>query len=128
MATSEKIRFINKFLKSVKDPHTEVIIASLLQDYEHIAAEVDIYSHSLEVKVPIITSLIQIVESQRALVETGNISRLTYLALLFVPLSFVSGLFSMNANIAPGGERLLDLFHSGYSNMSHGVLCCSSSY
>ena len=50
------------------------------------------------------TSLIQAIDSRRSLTETINISRLTYLALSFIPLTFVSGLFSMNDNIAPGGK------------------------
>ena len=57
----------------------------------------------------VITSLVQAIDSRRLLIETINISRLTYLALSFIPLMFVSGLFSIINNIAPGG-RIFELY------------------
>ena len=50
------------------------------------------------------TSLIQIIDSQRSFAETANITRFTYLALVFVPLTFVASIFSMNDRFAPGGK------------------------
>ena len=76
----------------------------LIKDYSHIASSIDIYCRRLNDMVPIVTSLIQIIDSRRSLLETTNISRLTHLALVFVPLSYISGLFGMNENIAPGGK------------------------
>lgn len=58
----------------------------------------------LESLVSIPTSQFQAIDSRRSLIETIIISRLTYLALSFIPLTFVSGLFSMNDNIASGGK------------------------
>lgn len=77
----------------------------LLYDYEYVAEKIDDYSHRLESSLPVVTSLVQIVDSRRSFEETSNVSRLTYLALVFVPLTFTSGLFGMNANVAPGGKH-----------------------
>lgn len=81
----------------------------LLEDYQHIAQDIDTYGHRLEALVATATSLVQTIDCRRSLTETVNISRLTYLALSFIPLTFVSGLFSMNDHIAPGG-RLFGLY------------------
>ena len=68
----------------------------LIDDYEYISSCIEIYSQRLEAMIPTVNSLIQIFDSQQSLKETANISRLTYLALAFIPLTFVSGLLSMN--------------------------------
>ena len=102
MSFSQKIRHILDLLRSQGQP-TECS-TSLIEDWEGIGQGIDIYSHQLEARVPIVTSLIQIIDSQRSFAETANITRLTYLALVFVPLTFVSSLSSMNDRFAPGGR------------------------
>jgi hypothetical protein len=37
--------------------------------------------------------------------QAANITRLTYIALVFVPLSWVTGLFSMSEHYSPGQEQ-----------------------
>ena len=76
----------------------------LIEDYKYIAFSVDAYSRRLEALVSIATSLIQAIDCRRSLTEILYTSRLTYLALSFIPLTFISGLFSINENIAPGGK------------------------
>lgn len=100
MASSHKLHYVIRFLKhrSDHDRDKESII-QLIEDYEHIASTIGIYGRRLEATVPIVTSLIQIIDSQRSLIETANITRLTYLAMVFVPLTFVASLFSMNEKI-----------------------------
>lgn len=49
--------------------------------------------------VPVVTSVLQIADTRRSLKEAANITRLTNLALLFVPLSFVASLLSMNGGV-----------------------------
>lgn len=83
--------------------------ADMLADYEHISQGIETYGRRLEVLVSTATSLIQAIDCRRSFTETVNISRLTYLALSFIPLTFVSSLFSMNDHIAPGG-RLFGLY------------------
>ena len=76
---------------------------SLQEDYEYLALALINQGKQLEASVPLVTTYLQLVESRRAYLETKNVSRLTTVALVFVPLSFVSGLFSMNEVFAPGG-------------------------
>ena len=105
MATAQKIRYVIDFLRyrMIKDEDMEYR-AILIDDYEQIASSIDAYSRRLEAMVSIATSLIQAIDCRRSLTATINISRLSYLALSFIPLTFVSSLFSMNDNIAPGGK------------------------
>ena len=105
IATAQKIHYVIEFLRYRMTKDEDMDSSTLLtEDYEQIASSIDAYSHRLEAMVSIATSLIQAIDYRRSLTETRNISRLTYLALSFIPLTFVSGLFSMNDNIAPGGK------------------------
>lgn len=77
----------------------------LLEDYEHIAVSIVEHGKQLEAMIPLVTAYLQLAESRRTFSETRNVSRLTILALVFVPLSFVTGLFSMNEAFGPGGPK-----------------------
>lgn len=104
IATAQKIRYVMDFLKYRTIEHEDKEPSVLIrQDYEQITLYLDDYSRRLEVMVSVDTSLVQAIDSRRSLIETMSISRLTYLALVFIPLTFVSGLFSMNDKIAPRG-------------------------
>ena len=111
MASSRKIRQVLTFLKAQGTTANRDAdgSAAFTEDYEHIGLTIDTYSRQLEARVPIVTSLIQIIDSQRSFAETANVTRLTYLALVFVPLTYVASLFSMNDALAPKG-RLFGLY------------------
>lgn len=103
MQTTYKLNLILQFLRTSTDtprPNMERY-ALLIEDYEYLRAMVHLYGNRLESMVPVVTSIVQVVDTRRSLRETENVTRLTYLALLFVPLSFVTGLFSMNGGV-PG--------------------------
>lgn len=105
IATAHKIHHVIGFLRRCStDDKDKEASALLIEDYEQIALSVNVYSHRLEAMVSVAISLIQTVDSRRSLTETTNISRLSYLALAFIPLTFVSGLFGMNPSIAPGAK------------------------
>jgi Mg2+ and Co2+ transporter CorA len=105
MASARNVRSLASFVESDgTDLPGPEIWASLVRDYEHIAANIDSYGRRLEAMTPVITSFITIVESRRSFLETMNVSRLTYMALVFVPLTFVSSLFSMAGDTAPGAK------------------------
>ena len=104
-ATAQKMRYVIGFLRYREIRHEDTEDSLLLmEDYKQIALSIDAYNHRLEALMTIATSLIQTMDSRRSLTETANISRLSYLALSFIPLTFVSSLFSMNNSIAPGGK------------------------
>ena len=104
MATQRKLSFAVSFIKSRAKKDFEVW-DPFIEDFEHISTSILECSHRLDTTIPVVTSLIQIVDTRRSFAETSNISRLTYLALAFVPLSFVASLFSMNSDVAPGGQH-----------------------
>uniref|UniRef100_A0A0D2YGD7 Uncharacterized protein n=1 Tax=Fusarium oxysporum (strain Fo5176) TaxID=660025 RepID=A0A0D2YGD7_FUSOF len=52
--------------------------------------------------VMVATSLVQLLDSRRSILEAINTKRLTFLALVFVPLAWVSSLFSMSDSYSPG--------------------------
>ncbi|OCK76808.1 hypothetical protein K432DRAFT_259540, partial [Lepidopterella palustris CBS 459.81] len=100
ISSQQKVLAVARVLQASE---TSDLRTSLVGDYEHLAANIEGYGRRLESMLPVVTSLVQIVDSRRSFAETANISRLTILALIFVPLSFVASLFSMNANNIPGG-------------------------
>jgi Mg2+ and Co2+ transporter CorA len=76
--------------------------SSMADDCEHISQKIDAFSRQFDAMGAVVTSLVQIVDSRQSFTETANLSRLTYLALVFVPMTFVSSLFSMTGDFAPG--------------------------
>jgi len=96
---AKSISFINYHGRGVTSDNWK----SLQEDYEYLALSLINQGKQLEASVPLVTTYLQLIESRRAYLETKNVSRLTTVALVFVPLSFVSGLFSMNEEFAPGG-------------------------
>ncbi|MCJ1303778.1 hypothetical protein MMC08_006589 [Hypocenomyce scalaris] len=106
MSTQHKIQSVVRFIKfhSTKDLDVDCW-SFLVDDYNHLANIVDECGRRFENMLPVVTSLVQIVDSRRSFAETSNISRLTYLALVFVPLAYISSLFSMDPDVAPGGHE-----------------------
>ena len=110
MASADKIRYTVSFLKNRMTKGDDMQYrASLMEDYKYIASSIGTYTRRLEALVFVTTSLIQTIDCRRSLTETVNISRLTYAALVFIPLTFVSSLLSMNNTVASDG-RVLGLY------------------
>ncbi|CVK99025.1 uncharacterized protein FPRN_03884 [Fusarium proliferatum] len=76
----------------------------VLNDVNYLRDQLHDYSQSLEQMVMVATSLIQLLDSRRSILEAINTKRLTFLALVFVPLAWVSSLFSMSDNYSPGHD------------------------
>ncbi|KAH8591277.1 hypothetical protein B0O99DRAFT_690880 [Bisporella sp. PMI_857] len=93
LQSSSKLQSVINFLKYQNKGDTDHEQHSLLiRDFEYIAALVDAYGRRLEIIVPVVISVLQISDTRRSLKEAANVTRLTNLALLFVPLSFVASL------------------------------------
>ncbi|KAL9110779.1 MAG: hypothetical protein Q9227_004771 [Pyrenula ochraceoflavens] len=108
IASLQKIDVVIRFLRSHRGsggPNDS--LDDLLEDYLYLAKNIETYGHRLENMLPVVTSLVQIVDSRRAFAETANISRLTILALIFMPLSYVSSLLSMGNNVAPSRRQFV---------------------
>ena len=81
-------------------------LQALEKDFVILLAELDTLHERAEKMMSVVTAVLSIEESQKALQQNRSLGRLTYLAALFVPLSFISSFFSMNDDIT----RLHDTF------------------
>ena len=105
MSSQQKLQAVNRLLRysATSYSHSEEY-KLLVEDHDYLSLNMDEFGRRLERMLPVVTSLVQIVDSRRSFAETANISRLTILALVFVPLTFVASLFSMNPDTGPGGH------------------------
>ncbi|KAJ8129891.1 hypothetical protein O1611_g3734 [Lasiodiplodia mahajangana] len=77
----------------------------ILKDLDYLTMEIQGHGESLERTIPVVASVLQILDSRRSIAEAVNVRRLIVIALVFVPLSFVAGLFSMADGYAPGQPK-----------------------
>jgi hypothetical protein len=77
---------------------------TLLDDFGYLSTQIEHYSRSLEFILPVAATMVQLTDARRSITEAIYVRYLTYIALVFVPLTFVSSLFSMQANFLPGQE------------------------
>jgi hypothetical protein len=83
---------------------------ALKEDYEFIQTEVFEHGERLEAMVPLVTSAASLIESRPSLSETANVTRLTILAIVFIPLSYVASIFSMSENLWAWRVVILGVF------------------
>ncbi|KXX83342.1 Zinc transport protein ZntB [Madurella mycetomatis] len=106
MQSQQKLRFLAMFIDYWSQKETNKQPWDMVQkDISHVLSQLEHYSRSLEQMIPVATSMAQILDSQRAMLQTANVSRLTFIALVFVPLSWVASLFSMSGEYAPGHRQ-----------------------
>ncbi|KAI9155022.1 Zinc transport [Paramyrothecium foliicola] len=79
--------------------------APILEDIATIRQRLETYSRSLEQTITVATSMVQLGNTQQTILEAIAVRRLTYCALVFIPLSWVAALFSMSDSYSPGGEN-----------------------
>lgn len=105
MMSQQKVRSVIRQLKSRQSLESkgQSYLQHLIEDFEVINYNIKHAGRTLENMLPVVTSLVQIIDARQSFAETANISRLTILALVFVPLSYISSLFSMNESNKPGG-------------------------
>ncbi|KAJ3459623.1 hypothetical protein MRS44_015696 [Fusarium solani] len=76
----------------------------ILKDTNWLRAQLQDYCQSFEQIVTVSTSLVQLLDSRQSILEAVNMRRLTYIALVFMPLAWVASLFSMSDAYSPGHE------------------------
>jgi hypothetical protein len=76
----------------------------LAEDLDFILHKMQDAGRRLENKLPIVMTSVQIADTRRTYAEQADIKRLTVLALVFVPLTFIASLFSMNSQNMPGSK------------------------
>jgi Mg2+ and Co2+ transporter CorA len=72
----------------------------IMPDFRRVLATLNELQERVDRLTSIVTSEISIEDSRRGLEENRNMARLTWLATIFIPLTFVSGLYSMNESVA----------------------------
>lgn len=77
----------------------------LLKDIGYIRSQLREYSSSMERTVPVATAMVQLLDTKQSARQAANVTLLTYIALVFVPLSWVTGLFSMSEPYSPGQKH-----------------------
>ncbi|KAL8753940.1 MAG: hypothetical protein Q9199_004699 [Rusavskia elegans] len=90
-----------------RDQFTYATTNSLLvleKDFEIILDELNHLHERAERIMSVVTAVMSIEESKKALQQNRSLARLTYLAVTFVPLSFVSSFFAMNEDVTRLGQ------------------------
>ncbi|KAI7778306.1 hypothetical protein LA080_002415 [Diaporthe eres] len=65
----------------------------LLLDIDSIMSKLQHYGHSMEQVVPVATGMVQLLDARESARQAANVTTLTYIATVFVPMSWVAGLF-----------------------------------
>ncbi|KAL9001686.1 MAG: hypothetical protein Q9180_010012, partial [Flavoplaca navasiana] len=76
----------------------------LEEDFELILDKLNQLHNRAERIMSVVTAVMSIEESKKALGQNRSLTRLTYLAVTFVPLSFVSSFFAMNEDVTRLGR------------------------
>ncbi|KAI0405395.1 hypothetical protein F4802DRAFT_562975 [Xylaria palmicola] len=69
-------------------------------DLQQIKSQLEEYQSRFDQLTAVVTAVISINNSQRSLQDNRNIGRLTWLATLFIPLSLIAGILSMQPSVS----------------------------
>ncbi|KAH8726188.1 cora-like Mg2+ transporter protein-domain-containing protein [Phaeosphaeriaceae sp. PMI808] len=72
----------------------------IIPDFRRALASANDLQERIDRLSEIVTSQINIEDSRRGLEENHNMARLTWLATIFIPLSFICSMYSMNEDVA----------------------------
>ncbi|GAP87794.1 putative Mg2+ transporter Zinc transport protein [Rosellinia necatrix] len=108
---SETIRHLDQFSGriQVQEPTTpcsrpwdtpHISISHYKSDLAQVKSQLEEYQGRIDQLTSVVTAVISIDNSRRSLQDNRNIGRLTWLATLFIPLSLVAGIFSMQPNVS----------------------------
>ncbi|KAK4195480.1 hypothetical protein QBC40DRAFT_316010 [Triangularia verruculosa] len=105
--SQHKLRLLAEFIEYwlPHEPSDKQPWNLVLKDIQHLLSQLQQYNRALKHVVPMATSMVQLLESRRSMQEAANVGRLTLIATVFVPLSWVAGLFGMSEEYTPGHER-----------------------
>lgn len=98
-----KLSIVSEFVEQHNDGETAWKM--VLKDINYLQSQLQDYGQSLEQMVTVATTMIQLLDSRRSILEAVSVRRLTYIALVFAPLAWVASLFSMEDAYLPGNDK-----------------------
>ena len=75
------------------------LLQDLQKDFEILLFNIDTLQVRADRIMSVVTAVMSIEESKKAFEQNRSLARLTWLAITFAPLSFITGLFSMNSEL-----------------------------
>lgn len=90
--------FIQEYTENRSDVGSNDVWDSILNDVNHVSKQITHWASFLDSMVPLL-------DTHQSLVEAQDVRRLTYLVLVFVPLSLVASIFSMAEKVLPWGSH-----------------------
>lgn len=107
-----RIPLYNNFIQSMFDLLEHRFIskdihwAKTTENIRHLLKRQEEVQNRADKVISVLTAVISIAENKKATTLTRDITRITYLAFLFVPMSFVASFLSMNNNL-PSGSAMV---------------------
>lgn len=93
----------NRFI--MKDS-TGVHWAKTMEDVRHLPRRLEEVQTRADKLISVLTAVLSIREIKKATTQTRAVTQITYLAFLFVPMSFVASFLSMNNNFPSGNSMV----------------------
>ena len=75
-------------------------VTDLRRDFEIVLSSIEALQSRADRIMNVVTAVMSIEESRKAVEQNRSLARLTWLAVTFVPLSFIASLFSMNSKLS----------------------------
>ncbi|KAH6887514.1 hypothetical protein B0T10DRAFT_71869 [Thelonectria olida] len=108
-------------LRMPQTPYRDRILA----DYDWLSSRIDQLGRDLEEREKQEVSMLSIRESRKSIKEAESVRRLSQLAFVFIPLSFVSSCFGMNLELLNSGNAQLKTFLAAAFGVTLGVILVS---
>jgi hypothetical protein len=96
----ESLLIAARLMTSKANPQNEEVFADIMPDFKRVKHTLDILQSRVDRLADRGTVEMQLIAAQQSLAESHSLARLTWLATIFIPMTFMTGLFSMNDNIA----------------------------
>ncbi|KAL7623739.1 hypothetical protein AAE478_005292 [Parahypoxylon ruwenzoriense] len=96
--------------------------AGIRRDFVSLLARLQTLQLRADKIMKMAVAIISVEESKKAMLESRNMSRITYLAFIFVPMSFVSSFLSMNQDITSRSAMVYWVFFTVATPLSVGAV------
>ena len=100
---SESVATLFTGMSSTTQSHTPPEMSALdniTSDFEKVSRQMKELQDRTDRLTSVVMAAISIEDSRRGLQENQNVARLTWLATVFIPLAFITGLFSMQQDLS----------------------------